>query len=113
VPYAFAGYPGEWIGTLDRLAALDPAIVLPGHGEPLRGKGYIERVARCSRILRQQVNDLLEKNGGGFPLEDVQKAIDLSAARREFAGDDADNREFFDASMASLIRTLHAEARAR
>jgi len=34
-------------------------------------------------------------------------------ARREFAGDDADNREFFDASMASLIRTLHAELRAR
>jgi len=43
----------------------------------------------------------------------VHKAIDLSAARRDFAGDDADNREFFDASMASLIRTLHAELRAR
>jgi hypothetical protein len=26
---------------------------------------------------------------------------------------DADNRAFFDASMASLIRTLHAELRAR
>ena len=66
----------------------------------------------CPRI-RQQVNDLLEKNGGGFALDDVQKAIDLGAARREFAGDDADNGEFFDAAMASLIRTLHAELRAR
>ena len=53
------------------------------------------------------------RNGGGFPLEEVQKAIDLSEARRAFAGDDADNREFFDASMASLIRTVHAEVRAR
>ncbi len=113
VPYAFAGYPGEWIATLDRLAALDPALVLPGHGEPLQGKGYIERVAALLRNLREQVNDLLEKNGGGFTLEEVQKAIDLSEARRAFAGDDADNREFFDASMAALIRTLHAEARAR
>jgi cyclase len=113
VPYAFAGYPGEWIGTLDRLAALDPALVVPGHGEVLRGKGYIERVASLIRGIRQQINDLLEKNGGGFALDDVQKAIDLGAARREFAGDDADNREFFDASMASLIRTLHAELRAR
>ena len=113
VPYAFAGYPSEWIGTLERLAALDPLLVLPGHGEPLRGKGYIERVAALLRDLRQQVNDLLEKNGGGFALEEVQKAIDLSAARTAFAGDDADNREFFDASMASLIRTLHAELRAR
>jgi len=113
VPYAFAGYPGEWVGTLDRLAALDPLLVVPGHGEVLRGKGYIERVAVLIRSIRQQVNDLLEKNGGGFALEEVQKAVDLSAARREFAGDDADNREFFDASMASLIRTLHAELRAR
>jgi hypothetical protein len=64
------------------------------------------RSTRCSSCL-------LEKNGGTFPLEEVQKAVDLSAARREFAGDDADNREFFDASMASLIRTLHAELRAR
>jgi len=113
VPYAFGGYPSEWAGTLDRLAALDPALVVPGHGEVLRGKGYIERVAALIRGIREQVNDLLEKNGGGFALDEVQKAIDLSAARREFAGDDADNREFFDASMASLIRTLHAELRAR
>jgi len=113
VPYAFAGYPTEWIATLDRLAALDPLLVVPGHGEALRGKGYIERVAALLRNLRQQVNDLLDKNGGGFALEDVQKAIDLSAARSAFAGDDADNREFFDASMASLIRTLYAEIKAR
>ena len=101
------------IGTLDRLAALDPVVVVPGHGEVLRGKGYIERVAALLRNLRQQVNDLVERNGGGFPLEEVHKAIDLSEARRAFAGEDAENREFFDASMASLIRTLHAEARAR
>jgi len=113
VPYAFAGYPGEWIGTLDRLAALDPLLVVPGHGEVLRGKGYIERVASLIRGIREQINDLLEKNGGGFALDEVHKAIDLGAARREFAGDDADNQEFFDASMASLIRTLHAELRAR
>ena len=113
VPYAFAGYPGDWIATLDRLAALDPALVVPGHGEVLRGKGYIERVAALIRGIRRQVTELLEKNGGGFPLEEVQKAIDLSEARRAFAGDDADNREFFDASMASLIRIVHAEVRAR
>ena len=113
VPYAFGGYPNEWIVTLGRLAALDPALVVPGHGEPLRGTGYIERVAALLRNVRQQVNDLLERNGGGFTLEQVQKAIDLSEARRAFAGGDAENREFFDASMAGLIRSVYAEARAR
>jgi glyoxylase-like metal-dependent hydrolase (beta-lactamase superfamily II) len=113
VPYAFGGYPTEWIATLERLAALDPAQVVPGHGEPLRGKAYIERVANLLRGVRQQVTDLLERNGGGFTLEQVQKAVDLSEARRAFAGDDAENREFFDASMAGLIRSVYAEARAR
>jgi glyoxylase-like metal-dependent hydrolase (beta-lactamase superfamily II) len=113
VPYAFGGYPTEWAGTLDRLAALDPVLVVPGHGEILRGKAYIERVATLLRNVRQQVNELLERNGGGFTLEEVQKAIDLSEARRAFAGDDADNIEFFDASMAGLIRSTYAEVRAR
>ena len=70
--------------------------------------------AQSARLLAiSLINDLLEKNGGGFALEEMQKAIDLRSARQEFAGDDADNRAFFDASMASLIRTLHAELRAR
>ena len=45
-------------------------------------------------------------------LEQVRTAVDLSEARRAFAGDDAENREFFDASMAGLIRSVYAEARA-
>ncbi|HEX6706158.1 MAG TPA: MBL fold metallo-hydrolase [Albitalea sp.] len=113
VPYAFGGYPGEWIATLDRLAALDPALVVPGHGEPLRGKGYIERVSALLRNVRDQVNELLARHGGGFTLEEVQKSIDLTEARRLFAGEDADNREFFDASIAGLVRSVYAEARAR
>ncbi len=113
VPYAFGGYPGEWITTLERLAALDPLQVVPGHGELLRGRGYIDRVAALLRDVRRQVTDLLDHNGGGMPVEQVLKAVDLAAARREFAGDDADNREFFDASMASLVRIVYAEARAR
>lgn len=113
VPYAFAGYPSDWVATLDRLAALDPAVIVPGHGETLRGKGYVERVAALLRDVRQQVDDVLARLGPTTPLDDVQKAVDLSDARRRFAGDDADNREFFDASMAALVRSVYAEARAR
>lgn len=113
VPYAFGGYPSEWAGTLDRLVALRPAVVVPGHGETLRGSGHIERVAELLRDVRRQVDALLERQGGGITLEEVRKAVDLKAARRAFAGDDAENGEFFDASMAALIRSVHAEARAR
>ena len=114
MPYAFGGYPSDWIGTLGRLAALAPALVVPGHGEPLVGTGYVERVIGLLRNVQRQVNDLLEQNGGGMTLEEVQKAVDLIDARRAFAGDDEENREFFDASIvAGLVRSVYAEARAR
>lgn len=56
---------------------------------------------------------MMNEHGSGIKLEEVQRLIDLGAARRELAGDDPDNQEFFDASMASLIRLVYAEARAR
>jgi glyoxylase-like metal-dependent hydrolase (beta-lactamase superfamily II) len=113
VPYAFGGYPTDWIGTLGRLAAMDPAVVVPGHGDALQGKGYIERVAALLRNVRDQVTALIDRNGSGITLEEVQKTVDLTEARRAFAGDDADNKEFFDESMAGLIRSVYAEAKAR
>ena len=35
VPYAFGGYPHEWIRTLQAMALLDFATVVPGHGRVL------------------------------------------------------------------------------
>lgn len=57
--------------------------------------------------------ELIDRNGSGITLEEVQKAVDLTEVRKAFAGDDADNKEFFDASMSSLVRAVYWEARAR
>lgn len=113
VPYAFSGFPGEWIATLERLAELDVQTIVPGHGEVLQGSGYLRRVAALLRSVRDRVSALLGERGSALTLEEAQQAVDLAAARREWAGDDADDREFFDASMASLVRLIYNEARAR
>lgn len=113
VPYAFGGYPSEWIGTLRRLVALDARFIVPGHGQVLEGNAYPERVVALLQSVQSQVTGLLNQRGSGITAEEVQRSIDLRAARREWAGDDADNQAFFDASMASLIRLIYAEARAR
>ena len=44
VPYAFGGYPSEWLKTLRRIEALDIDTIVPGHGEVLRGKAYVQRL---------------------------------------------------------------------
>jgi glyoxylase-like metal-dependent hydrolase (beta-lactamase superfamily II) len=45
-------YPRAFVGTLERLIALDVRVIYPGHGEPLRGdlRGLLERTLDC--VLR-------------------------------------------------------------
>lgn len=113
VPYAFGGYPAEWAATLRRLAELGPELIVPGHGDVQRGTGYLRRVADLVDSVRAQITAQLDQRGSAFTVDEALKTIDLAAAKREFAGDDADNQAFFDAAIASLIRIAYAEARQR
>ena len=38
VPFALSSYPTGWLRTLEKIDALDVAVIVPGHGEPLRDK---------------------------------------------------------------------------
>lgn len=113
VPYAFGGYPSEWTRTLRRLAALDARVIVPGHGAVLRDAQYLNRVIALFEDVQRQVNALVDRRGSAATADETIRSVDLSAARRQMAGDDADSQEFFDASMASLIRLVFAEVKAR
>src|SRR5262249_51514837 len=41
IPYFYDGYPVEWIQTLQNLALLDAATIVPGHGPILHDKSHI------------------------------------------------------------------------
>lgn len=77
-PFAIAGSPAGWLETLDELAALGPAIVVPGHG-PVGGPEILEPVARYLRFLIAEARDAADR--GLSPL-DAARALDLG----EFAG---------------------------
>ena len=113
VPYAFGGYPSEWAATLGRLAGLDIVAIVPGHGGVLRDKTHLRRVARLISRVVEGVNALLATRGSAATVEEARNAIDLSEFRQAMAGDDKESAEFFDASMASLVRIAFNEARQR
>jgi glyoxylase-like metal-dependent hydrolase (beta-lactamase superfamily II) len=78
---------GSYLDSLDRVAALEPELVLPGHGEPFRdGARRAATVARGKRRRLDQVRDLVadrertatEITGMLFPAE-------LTGAQRHFA----------------------------
>jgi len=44
VPFAFNAYPATWPGVLDSLIALEPSIIVPGHGPVMRDVRYVQMV---------------------------------------------------------------------
>ena len=65
-------YALEWAGALREIAALEPELVLPGHGLPLRGAETVRRVfgetAEWLESLHDQVVALMN---AGSPLDEI------------------------------------------
>jgi cyclase len=113
VPYMLGGFPREWIETLDALEKLGATTFVPGHGEVLRGTGYLAEVRELLESATRQVHAEIARKGSAATLEAVQKVVDLKAFRTRMAGDDPVAAEFFDESAASLIRNVYYEAKQR
>ena len=115
VPYLGGGYPVDLVTTLGELAQLDFTTVVPGHGEVLQGKEHLRRVTAFVRAITDQVSAEIYRVGNGSRnLEAVQKAVmekvDIDAFRRQFAGDDPDNRDFFDTfALPGVITAAYAQ----
>jgi glyoxylase-like metal-dependent hydrolase (beta-lactamase superfamily II) len=118
IPYLGGGYPTELVATLREVARFDSRTIVPGHGTVLTGeyaKTYLNDVTEFVSVVVEQVGTEVYKVGNNSrTLEEVragvEKAIDLEAWRRKFAGDDPENREFFDGfSFPGLVRAAFAE----
>ncbi len=82
----YIGYMGdahveEWPEALERLAALDFATVIPGHGAPFQGKEAIAPVQAALRDLWRQV---AAAQRAGVPAEQAAARVDLRAHAARF-----------------------------
>ncbi len=112
VPFTFDGYPREWIGTLERLAALDAATIVPGHGEVMRDSRYILELRDLFRAIVEQVEAALDRNPD-VSLDEVRKQVDFGKQRAAILGDDAADAGFFDYAMSSFVELAYHEAKQR
>lgn len=74
----------DWSDALAALLALQPAVVLPGHGPVLHDTGYLAQLRDLFADITAQVRAARAR---GLDLAATRRAVDLDAWRRRFAGD--------------------------
>ena len=84
-PYGFGSFPTEWIETLDKLAALDYAYLVPGHGEVQRDAAYIRSLQALIGKVRDQAAAAVK---GGATLAQVRERLDLGELEDVFTAGD-------------------------
>ena len=109
-PYGFSDQPLEWAKTLEKLAALDFEILIPGHGDVQRGKAYLQKIEALLRSVREQVAAAI---ADGLDLAGTRARVDLSTFESELAGDDPVKRYYFGEyfSTPNIERTHRALTR--
>jgi glyoxylase-like metal-dependent hydrolase (beta-lactamase superfamily II) len=110
-PVPFVGttsYPGDYARTLDRMLALNPKVILPGHGPLLRDTSYVHDVARMLKSIRDQVDAAIAQ---GDSLPTVRAAVDLSEFRSLFGGESKLRQGLFDQYVKGSAITAEFNAR--
>ncbi|MCM3905044.1 MAG: MBL fold metallo-hydrolase [Pyrinomonadaceae bacterium] len=85
VPYVGSpqSHPGEWGATLEKLLALQPSIIVPGHGPVLRDDSYLKLMVRLFASIKRQVEAAVPR---GETLDQVRKGVNLDEFEQAFAG---------------------------
>jgi glyoxylase-like metal-dependent hydrolase (beta-lactamase superfamily II) len=93
VPFGFNSYPSEWIATLDSVAALEPEVIIPGHGPVMHDLGYLRTVQQMLSEARDGVRRAVDE---GMDLDAARRAVSLNQWRARIAGGEKWLNTLFD-----------------
>jgi glyoxylase-like metal-dependent hydrolase (beta-lactamase superfamily II) len=81
IPNMSDGYVNDWVDTLERIKQLDFVDVIPGHGEPFKGKERMTDLQAYMRDLWQQGTALRKQ---GVSAEEAARRIDMTAHKGRY-----------------------------
>lgn len=106
-PFGFFSFPGDWIGVIETIKAMDFALLVPGHGEPQADAAYLDKLVATLTDVRAQVGKLARE---GLSLDEVRKRVDFSAQTAVF-GTTPRNKALFDAYwLIPIVASAYKEA---
>ena len=83
VPFAFNSHPASWVNVLDSVIALNPGIIIPGHGPVIRDLGYLRSVRDWLARINREASAAVARYDS---LGTVLKAVTLDDVRKSVTG---------------------------
>jgi cyclase len=109
-PFAIGGtYPEEWLKTLQKFAAMEPAVILPGHGNAETSLDFLRGNIDLFQSVMQQVKDSKAK---GLSADQTSETISKqsSALAAKIGIQDAETAEAFKAYFLDVfVRRAYRE----
>ncbi len=101
---------GDWGQTLERVLALRPSVIVPGHGPVLRDDSYPRLMTRLFASINDQVRGAVSR---GETLEQARASVRLGDLKKSFAGDSRVRAFLFDTYVTDpAVASAYADARA-
>jgi Zn-dependent hydrolases, including glyoxylases len=116
IPFFYGGFPIEQAITLRKLLELDFDTLVPGHGDVLKGKAFVqEEIAFIETVVDAMSTEIGRTTADPRTrMEQIKKIVEqninIEDWRNKFSGGNPDNRDFFDTfSWPGLVEATHAE----
>jgi cyclase len=114
-PVPFVGsdqsHVSDWGATLEKLIALKPSVILPGHGPVMRDDSYARQVARMMHVVNDMTRESVAR---GENLEAVRKSVKFDYYRKLFAGESRVRNALFSMYVAGpAVESAYNDATAK
>ena len=94
VPFAFGSHPAEWAKVLDSLTALNPQVIVPGHGPLMTDLNYVATERRMLDAARLRAEAAVAR--GDTSASRLARTERMDDIRAEVAGQDKWRNLMFD-----------------
>src|SRR5215208_6488891 len=85
VPFGFNSYPASWTQVLDSLLALNPRVLVPGHGPVMHDLRYVRSVREWLSRITREVSAVAAR---GDSIKTALKTVTLDDVRPSIAGNE-------------------------
>lgn len=116
IPFLYGGFPVEQIATLKRMQELEFETLVPGHGNILKGKQFVQQEVQLIEAVVAAMNEEIGRTNAEPQkrFDEIRKAVeknvDMKSWEKKFASDEPSDADFFEVfAWPGLLAAAHAE----